>query len=128
MATLVLASIGLFALQINSRPMTPARRGLIAFMAGVFAIVMLSPGWREFFELDMPRLVVVLAGIGIIGITGTLLYGALQAGGWFTQMPDLLAVPLKGGPVKAIQGGIEALRIRAQRFGEPIEPRDEPPD
>jgi cation-transporting ATPase E len=130
MATLVLATIGLFALQINSRPMTPARRALIGLMAAIFGIVMLSPGWREFFELEMPRLVVVLAGIGIIGITGALLYGALQAGGWFTQMPDLLAAPLKGGPVKALQSGLEVLRARAQRFGEPIRPdeNEAPPD
>ncbi|HSG80019.1 MAG TPA: HAD-IC family P-type ATPase, partial [Acidimicrobiia bacterium] len=127
MATLVLASIGLFALQINSRPMTPARSALIALMAAIFAIVMLSPGWRTFFELDMPRVVVVLAGIGIIAITGILLYGALQAGGWFAQMPDLLVTPLKGGPIKALQGGIEALRVRAQRFGEPLQPDDDEP-
>ncbi|MDX1691355.1 MAG: HAD-IC family P-type ATPase [Acidimicrobiia bacterium] len=122
MATLVLASIGLFALQINSRPMTPGRRFLIGAMAAVFGIVMLSPGWREFFELAMPRLVFILAGIGIIAITGAVLYGTLQAAGWFRQMPDLLAAPLEGGPVQAVRNGIEFLRKRAQRFGEPLPP------
>jgi cation-transporting ATPase E len=124
MATLVLVSIGLFALQINSRPMTPARRLLIGSMAGIFLIVLASPSWRVFFELSLPRAIVLLAGVGIVAITGTLLYSALRAGGWIRQMPELIAhSPLsEEGPWRAMRTGVKRLRERARRIGEPIEP------
>ena len=43
LATLVLVSIGLFALIINARPLTPQRRLLIGAMAGIFLIILASP-------------------------------------------------------------------------------------
>jgi len=128
MATLVLVSIGLFALQINSRPMTPWRRVLIGSMAGGFLIVLFSPSWRTFFELALPRSVVLLAGVGIVAITGTVLYGALRAGGWIRQMPELIAQsPLREeGPWNAMRTGITRLKERAKSIGEPIRPDDLP--
>jgi cation-transporting ATPase E len=124
MATLVLVSIGFFALQINSRPMTPGRRVLIGTMVGVFLIVLFSPGWREFFELSLPDAVVLLAGVGIVAITGSVLYGALRAIGWIKMMPDLIAAsPLaEGGPMEAVRTGMSRLRERARRIGEPMPP------
>ena len=126
LAALVLVSIGLFALIINARPLTPWRRLLIGSMAGIFLIVMASPGWREFFELDLPRLVVLLAGVGIVGLTGGILYGSLRSLGWVQQVPDLLRSPAAaGGLGPVLRRGTTWLRERARRIGEPLEP--EPP-
>jgi cation-transporting ATPase E len=124
LAALVLVSIGLFALIINARPLTPWRRLLIGAMAAVFLIVMASPGWRVFFELDLPRLVVLLAGVGIVGLTGGILYGSLRALGWIQQVPELLRAP-NGGVGPVLRRGLAWLRERARRIGEPLEP--EPP-
>jgi cation-transporting P-type ATPase E len=126
LAALVLVSIGLFALIINARPLTPWRRLLIGTMAGIFLIILLSPSWRGFFELDLPRLVVLLAGVGIVGLTGGILYGSLRAVGWIQQVPELLRFPsARGGPGPALRRGLAWMRERARRIGEPLDP--EPP-
>jgi cation-transporting ATPase E len=117
LATIVLVAVGMFALVINSRPLTPGKRVLIGTMAAIFVIILMSSGMREFFELELPRLVVVLAGVGIIGITGALLYAALSSVGWIQQMPHPLRHPFDGadGPVSALRNGIAKLRKRARR-------------
>ncbi|MBN2112790.1 MAG: HAD-IC family P-type ATPase [Acidimicrobiia bacterium] len=126
LAALVLVSIGLFALIINARPLTPWRRLLIGSMAGVFLIVLASPGWRRFFELDLPRLLILLAGVGIVGLTGAILYGSLRAVGWIQQVPGLLRAPTAGGGAgPVLHRALAGLRERARRIGEPLEP--EPP-
>ncbi len=89
-ATLVLTAIGLFALGMVSRPLVPWKRGLIAAMAGLLVLSMVSPISREFFELQLPRLVVLLAAVGIVAITGALMVFSLRAIGWAKQVPDLL--------------------------------------
>jgi cation-transporting ATPase E len=79
LATLVLLSVGLFALIINSRPLTVGRKVLIGAMAAAYGFVVLIPSGRVFFELEMPRLIVLLAGIGIIGLTGSVMYARSSA-------------------------------------------------
>jgi cation-transporting ATPase E len=126
LAALVLVSISLFALIINARPLTPWRRLLIGAMASIFLIILASPAWRGFFELDLPRLVVLLAGVGIVGLTGGILYGSLRAVGWLQQVPVLLRSPAgRAGLGPALRRGLARLRERARRIGEPLEP--EPP-
>ena len=110
LATLVLVSVGLFALVVNSRPLTTGRKFLVGTMGGIFALVLLTPAWRAFFELELPRLVVILAGIGIIGLTGSVMYGALRAFGWLKQVPTLLRTPFESGRA----GGVIA---RLRRVG-----------
>ena len=127
LAALVLVSIGLFALIINARPLTPWRRLLIGGMAGIFLIVLASPGWREFFELDLPRLVVLLAGVGIVGLTGGILYGSLRAVGWLQQVPELLRAPAaRGGLGPTLRHAAAWLRERARRIGDPLAPGTPP--
>jgi hypothetical protein len=132
LATLVLLTIGLFALEINSRPITPGRRVLIATMGALFLFVLSSATWREFFELDVPPLVVLLAGVGIVGMTGFVLYGALTALGWVKAVPELLGEDLRNqGAWGMVRSGIDRARERAQRIGQPIDPsmlEDEDPD
>jgi cation-transporting ATPase E len=123
LAALVLVSIGLFALIINARPLTPWRRLLIGAMAGIFLIVFAGHGWREFFELELPPLVVLLAGVGIVGLTGGVLYGSLRAVGWIQQVPELLRIPLaRGGWWQVLRHGATRLRERARSIGEPLDP------
>jgi cation-transporting ATPase E len=126
-AALVLVSIGLFALLINARPLTTPRKFLVGSMAAAFLLVLVAPAGRAFFELDLPRAVVLLAGVGIVGLTGGIMYGALRSLGVMRQMPELLRAPLQaGGATKVLRSGVEALRQRARVFAQPMEP--ESPD
>jgi hypothetical protein len=59
-------------------------------MAGLLLLAMISSGSRSFFELNPPRLVVLLAAIGIVAVTGTVLIFALRAVGWAKVVPELL--------------------------------------
>jgi cation-transporting ATPase E len=128
MATLVLCSIGLFALQINSRPMTTGRGVLIGGMALTFLLVLFNPNWRVFFELDLPGVVLLLAGVGTVAITGTVLYGALVGFGWVRRMPDLIAAHGNGDGVWAgLRAGASRVTSRVRSIGEPIDPADLPP-
>lgn len=121
LATLVLVSVGLFALVVNSRPLTTGRKVLVGAMAGIFAVVLLTPAWRVFFELELPRLVVVLAGIGIIGITGAVMYGALRAFGWLKQVPTLLRTPFEPGRVGGLLAGLRRVTRRSRSNANPTE-------
>jgi cation-transporting ATPase E len=122
LATLVLVSIGLFALIINSRPLTAGRRTLVGVMASIFGLVLFTASGREFFELELPRLVIVLAGVGIIGITGSVMYGALRAFGWLKQVPTLLRTPFE--PTRIGTGLIAGLRRVTNRAKSVVEPVD----
>ena len=123
LATIVLVSIGMFALVINSRPLTAGRRVLIGTMAALFALILLTPSWRGFFELELPRLLVLLAGVGVIGITGAVRYSALRALGWLQQVPELLRTPFEGGGGwAAVRAGMRKVREKADRVGRPMDP------
>jgi cation-transporting ATPase E len=89
-ATLILAAIGLFALGIVSRPLVPWKKALIATMTGLLVVAMTSPTLRDFFALDLPRTVVLLAAVGIVALTGTVMIFALRAVGWAKVVPELL--------------------------------------
>jgi cation-transporting P-type ATPase E len=119
LATFVLISIGLFALVINSRPLTAARRVLIGTMAGLFALILLTAGGREFFEFALPTPIVFFAGLGIVALTGSLLYGSLRAFGWLADMPDLLRREMDNGTLGKVRSRVERMRIRARRLSQP---------
>ena len=89
-ATLVLLSVGLFVLAVGMRPLTNTRAALLWTMAGLFALMILTDRGRTFFDLRMPRPVVWLAAIGVVAITGTLMYFALRASGWIRTVPDVV--------------------------------------
>jgi len=62
--------------------------------------------------------VVVLAGVGIIGMTGALLYSALRAVGWLRQVPELLRTPFDpASPLRVIRSGMLKVRERAAQIG-----------
>jgi magnesium-transporting ATPase (P-type) len=75
-ATLVIAAIGLWILARLARPLTSARRGLLAAMlAGLVTVVLLAP-MRQLFDLDFPRPIVAMAAVGIIALA----FLSLEAG------------------------------------------------
>ena len=90
-------------------------------MAGVFGLILAIPAMRVFFELEMPRLVVVLAGVGIIGITGSVMYGALRAFGWLKQVPTLLRTPFEPGRAGGLLAGLRRVTQKARSALEPTE-------
>ena len=103
-ATLVLASVGIFALAVISRPLTPARQTLAATMAGLFAFFLLIPSWREFWALPLPRPVVMFASVGIAAVTGSVMYLALRTLGWYRLGINFFSQPQ----------ALDRLRIQAQ--------------
>jgi cation-transporting ATPase E len=89
-ATLVLAALGLFALGIVARPLVPWKKGLLWTMAGFLLLLLLSDGSQRFFALELPRIGVLTAAVGIVAITGMAMIGTLRAVGWIKHVPELL--------------------------------------
>lgn len=89
-ATLVLAAVGLFALGIVSRPLLPWKKILIGSMVAFLILLLISGTSQDFFELNLPRAVVLVAAIGVVAITGTAMITTLRAVGWIRQVPVYL--------------------------------------
>ena len=67
-AVMVLTWIGLLVLSIVAAPLKGWRMTLVWSMAGLFTLVLILPATQRFFVLDVPRLIVWLAGLGIAAI------------------------------------------------------------
>lgn len=89
-AMLVLSAIGIFALGIVSRPLTPWKKTLIGSMVALLVLALVSTSAQEFFELALPRPVVLMAAIGVVAITGTVMIFVLRAVGWIKKVPIYL--------------------------------------
>jgi cation-transporting ATPase E len=72
-ATMVLLAFGLVVLARLAMPMTPLRVLLIGVMTAAFALVLLVPFGRAFFDLDPPPLPMAAAGAAIVGAAALLL-------------------------------------------------------
>jgi cation-transporting ATPase E len=72
-ATLALAGLGLVVLALAARPLSAARRLLVAAMAGGFVVVLVVPFLRRFFALDLPPLPVTLAALAVAAVLGGIL-------------------------------------------------------
>jgi cation-transporting ATPase E len=81
-ATLVMASIGLWVLARLAAPLSTSRRALVIAMASGLAIAMLIPAARQFFDLDLPRPLVALAALGIVALA----LGSLEMGDRIVRM------------------------------------------
>ena len=91
-ATLVLSGMGFFALLIVSRPLTWMRRVLIGGMVFSLLLIIVTPFGRQFYAIDLPDLVVLLAAGGIVGVSGGVMYFALRTMGWLQQVPQVRAI------------------------------------
>jgi len=72
-AVVVLTIVGLAVLAYLSRPLLSWRGGLLAAMAGAFVGVLAIPWFREFFQLHLPRIVVLLQALGVAAVFSLLL-------------------------------------------------------
>ena len=72
-ATTVLCALGLWVLSILARPLTDARRWLLASMGLAFLVVLAVPSLRTFFAIDLPPLIVWVAAIGVVAVAGAAL-------------------------------------------------------
>jgi magnesium-transporting ATPase (P-type) len=91
-ATIVLSGMGFFALLIVSRPLTPMRRVLVGGMIASLLLIILIPFGREFYAIELPGVVVLLAAGGIVGVTGGVMYFSLRTMGWLKQVPQVRAI------------------------------------
>jgi cation-transporting ATPase E len=89
-ATLVLAALGLFALGMVARPIEGWKKGLLWAMASLLVFLLIFDPSQEFFELDLPRVAVLLASLGIVAIAGGVMVGTLRAVGWIKHVPEML--------------------------------------
>ena len=134
-ATLVLGAVGLFALVLVCRAWTRLQQTVVATMAVLFVLLFLFPGGREFFALEMPRTVLVLAAIGVVAITGVVVFGSLRAFGWlrhvrFEDVTGFTSAAARGSR-QALREGWRAWREarrerRADRPGDPDGPPAQP--
>lgn len=88
--TLALVAVGLFVLLLVCRPLNPMRRLIVTVMGLSVLVVFAVPPLRGFYALHLPRPVMVLAIIGIISLTGSVMYAALRLSGWWGQLPEAL--------------------------------------
>lgn len=72
-ATLVLFGVGLWVLVIVARPLTTARRALIAVLVLAFSCAVVTPGFRRVFALELPRPIVFMAIVGVVAAAGALM-------------------------------------------------------
>ena len=85
-AVVTLFLVALWVLAILARPTSPWRAGLVATMAMAFVVVMSLPALRDFFELDPPSRLLILASIGIAAMGGVALELGWQASGWVRDL------------------------------------------
>ena len=100
-ATIVLFFVGLEILLILARPLTAARRWLIAAMLALFGLVLAVPASRTFFALDPPALVVILAAVGIAALADSFLEA-----GW-RLVDRVLHRPGPSAPAKRASGSAD---------------------
>jgi len=72
-ATLTLLGLGLVVLVVASRPLRPWKVGLAAAMAGLYALVIVVPFLRSFFELVVPNGQMLTLGAAAVAIGGALI-------------------------------------------------------
>jgi cation-transporting ATPase E len=81
-ATITLFLVALWVLSILARPTSPWRVGLVGTMAVAFVVVLSIPSVREYFDLNIPNRLLLLATIGVAAIGGVALELGWQASGW----------------------------------------------
>jgi cation-transporting ATPase E len=67
-ATIVLLAVGLALVVRLAQPLTLGRRGLVALMGAAYLVVLVFPAPQDFFALNTPPPVVILAALGAASI------------------------------------------------------------
>ncbi len=88
MATLVLGMVGFWVLIILARPFNWWRYLLVGFLMGTFALVLIVPGLRNIFLMDLPGLPFMVESVGI-GTSAILLLELIwRYTGWRTHRKE----------------------------------------
>jgi cation-transporting P-type ATPase E len=81
-AVIVLFLVAGWVLMILARPLTEPRVALLAALFVAFVVALATPGIREFFELQLPPLVVSMAAVGVAAVAVGLMEALWQIFGW----------------------------------------------
>ena len=97
-ATLILAGIGLLIMIRLARPLTPLRRLLVAGIITAFVVVLVVPVARDFFAVELPPVLILLAAAGLVATSGILMNAAAGLVAWYTARRERRAVRTPGNP------------------------------
>ena len=81
-AVIVLFLVAAWVLVILARPFNEWKAVLAASMGLAFIVVLATPAFREFFELELPPTVLLLAAVGVAAIAVGCLELGWQLAGW----------------------------------------------
>jgi cation-transporting P-type ATPase E len=87
LATIVLSALALWILVILVRLGDRRQEWVVPVMAACLLVFLVVPSWRSFFALDVPRPLVVLAGVGSAALAGMALEIGWKVTGWFRPGP-----------------------------------------
>jgi len=85
-ATIVLLCVGLWVLAILVRMGDGRQRWVAPVMALGMLVVLAVPSLRTFFALELPRSLVLLAGVGAAALSGLALELGWQVAGWLRPL------------------------------------------
>ena len=97
-AVIVLFLVALWVLAILVRPFNEWKAVLVASMGVAFVIVLATPATREFFELELPSTVLLLAAVGVAAIAVGVLELGWQLTGWQRRRHESRNLPEASGP------------------------------
>src|SRR5207237_1714400 len=81
-ATLTLMIAGLWVLNLFARPITPPRAALVGAMTAIFLVIVRVPGFFDWFDLGVPRTLVIASAIGCGLAAGAMLELGCQIMQW----------------------------------------------
>jgi cation-transporting P-type ATPase E len=81
-AVIVLFLVAGWVLMILARPLTEPRVALLFALLVAFVVALATPGIREFFELELPPVVVLMAAVGVAAVALGVMEALWQIFGW----------------------------------------------
>lgn len=81
-ATLTLMIAGLWVLNLFARPITPPRAALVGAMTAIFLVIVRVPSFFDWFDLGLPRTLVIASAIGCGLAAGVMLEIGWQIMQW----------------------------------------------
>jgi cation-transporting ATPase E len=88
LCTVVLFAIALWVLAILVRTGGRPQPWLVPAMAAGMLVALALPAAREFFALEIPRPLLLLAGVGAAALSGLALEAGWRAAGWLHRRPE----------------------------------------
>ncbi|HET7310649.1 MAG TPA: HAD-IC family P-type ATPase [Mycobacteriales bacterium] len=80
--TIALSAIALWVLAIIARQGKERSAWLVPTMAAAFVVVLAVPGFRRFFALSLPGLLLLLAAVGAVTLAGFAMESGWRLAGW----------------------------------------------